>query len=244
MTIRSQCIPDTTRYNNHIVTDPLVVAQAIAAYATGKSSTQVGKELDISSKTVLAYVHAAGGEVRPRRKYPKLTPEQKAVVESEFSTGEVSQNDLAQRFEVCRPTLTKHLKDAGIPCGVIPSNQRRKLSGDDRCLNSVYGTYRRDARKRNREFNLTKEQVKELIFAACHYCGRERANRGAVDHLQRITTYNGIDRMDSSKGHYPENVVTCCQDCNRAKSDKTLAVFHAWILLIAARIPDATCSSV
>jgi hypothetical protein len=34
-------------------------------------------------------------------------------------------------------------------------------------------------------------------------------------------TYNGLDRVDRSKGHTSDNVVSCCWDCNRAKGDMT-----------------------
>lgn len=32
-------------------------------------------------------------------------------------------------------------------------------------------------------------------------------------------TYNGIDRVDSSKGYEFDNIVTCCGDCNLMKRD-------------------------
>jgi len=42
-------------------------------------------------------------------------------------------------------------------------------------------------------------------------------------------TYNGLDRIDSTKGHLSDNVVPCCFDCNRAKSNHTLEEFLAHI---------------
>lgn len=48
--------------------------------------------------------------------------------------------------------------------------------------------------------------------------------------LQTATfTYNGLDRVDSSKGHTVDNVVPCCWRCNRMKMDMTHAEFHAHI---------------
>lgn len=38
--------------------------------------------------------------------------------------------------------------------------------------------------------------------------------------------YNGIDRVDSSKGYPLDNCVTCCYICNRAKSDMSI---EEWI---------------
>lgn len=34
-------------------------------------------------------------------------------------------------------------------------------------------------------------------------------------------TYNGLDRIDSSKGHTLDNVVTCCATCNYMKRSMT-----------------------
>jgi hypothetical protein len=42
-------------------------------------------------------------------------------------------------------------------------------------------------------------------------------------------TYNGLDRIDSSKGHDIGNIVPCCHDCNMAKLDKTMSEFLAHI---------------
>jgi 5-methylcytosine-specific restriction endonuclease McrA len=40
---------------------------------------------------------------------------------------------------------------------------------------------------------------------------------------------SGIDRIDNTLGYNIENCVSCCKDCNRAKSDKTLNEFKEWI---------------
>ena len=41
-------------------------------------------------------------------------------------------------------------------------------------------------------------------------------------------TYNGIDRIDSTKGYFNDNVVSCCKVCNRAKSNLSLEDFKQW----------------
>jgi hypothetical protein len=41
--------------------------------------------------------------------------------------------------------------------------------------------------------------------------------------------FNGIDRVDNSKGYILGNCVPCCSWCNRAKADGTLAKFMDWI---------------
>lgn len=54
----------------------------------------------------------------------------------------------------------------------------------------------------------------------------EKAKNGAYFY------YNGIDRLDITKGHTKENIVTCCKYCNFAKSNMTLEQFNQWIITI------------
>lgn len=42
-------------------------------------------------------------------------------------------------------------------------------------------------------------------------------------------TYNGIDRVDVSKYHTIDNIVTCCIECNQAKNDLSLINFYQLI---------------
>lgn len=45
----------------------------------------------------------------------------------------------------------------------------------------------------------------------------------------------GIDRLDNNKGYSPNNVVTCCFQCNRAKNNKDAKDFINWAIKIAQR---------
>ena len=75
----------------------------------------------------------------------------------------------------------------------------------------------------------------------CTYCGsppksvarvHKKGKYHPVSVFQRQEgdfTYNGLDRIDSSKEHTADNVVPCCRDCNLTKSDKTLEEFLAHI---------------
>lgn len=54
------------------------------------------------------------------------------------------------------------------------------------------------------------EDLREFWDAPCHYCG------GEVE--QRL----GLDRVDSTKGYIPGNVVQCCTTCNMAKSNHSV----------------------
>ena len=65
---------------------------------------------------------------------------------------------------------------------------------------------KKNAKKRNLDFQLTKEEFYNLTSKPCHYC----------NHFQ---DYNGIDRIDSTKGYYLQNCVPCCEICNKMKLD-------------------------
>lgn len=69
----------------------------------------------------------------------------------------------------------------------------------------------------------------------CYYCNRKpHRTRNVATHQYKCSeyqemngnfTYNGLDRIDSTKGHIEDNIVPCCTDCNEAKMSKTLDEF-------------------
>jgi hypothetical protein len=52
----------------------------------------------------------------------------------------------------------------------------------------------------------------------CHFCGSEFLGTG-----------HGIDRLDSSKNYFKENMVGCCRLCNTAKSSLSVEAFKEHI---------------
>ena len=90
-----------------------------------------------------------------------------------------------------------------------------------------------------------------LTQLPCHYCGRQphriqnrkwSKGKGKVSDYQLregIFTYNGLDRVDSSKGHSDDNVVPCCFDCNWMKGARPVAEFIAHI----RRMYEHSCKS-
>lgn len=73
-------------------------------------------------------------------------------------------------------------------------------------------TYRRGAKKRSYDFQLTKGEFMTFWNHPCHYCGEE------IDGI-------GLDRIDNSKGYILKNVVPCCSECNRMKGINTSTEF-------------------
>ena len=87
----------------------------------------------------------------------------------------------------------------------------------------IFKNYENRAKKIEIEFNLTKEEFKILIEKDCYYCGAKPNNKS------RDYFYNGLDRMDNTKGYTINNVVPCCKHCNIAKNTFTLQEFKDWI---------------
>src|SRR5208282_755064 len=72
----------------------------------------------------------------------------------------------------------------------------------------------------------------KLTQLPCNYCGELPSRTKTM--TGEVFSYNGIDRVDSSRGYVRRNVVSCCSICNRAKSDSPVEVFLAWATRIAA----------
>ena len=96
--------------------------------------------------------------------------------------------------------------------------------------------YKGHCRRKNREWKLTEDQFFEISQRSCFYCGIppsqiRKSPSGTGDFV-----YNGIDRIDSSKGYFMDNVVTCCRTCNIAKNDMTVAEFSTWVKRISTKV--------
>jgi hypothetical protein len=79
------------------------------------------------------------------------------------------------------------------------------------------------ARKRGHAFELTLQQFHDAVWGkSCSYCGDE------------VGGY-GIDRVDSSRGYYLDNVVPCCLPCNRMKNDSLLDEWYARMERVLSR---------
>ena len=101
-------------------------------------------------------------------------------------------------------------------------------------LMGLVGYYKKNATAKGREWNLDIDTCRTLFFAVCHYCGRQPASVYVYKGTKIPVTIlrNGIDRKDSSLGYVLGNVVTCCQQCNMAKSDYSYTEFLEMITAI------------
>ena len=85
--------------------------------------------------------------------------------------------------------------------------------------NAVLMGYKRGAKSRELEWEISGELFDQLTGSSCFYCGSSPINNTKITGDSARFIYNGIDRKDNKKGYQRENVVACCKICNRAKSD-------------------------
>jgi hypothetical protein len=77
-------------------------------------------------------------------------------------------------------------------------------------------------KKKGKEVTITFEEFTDIIKdAKCHYCDVPLK----YDEYSRYwgktnSRAHHLDRMDNDCGYSKDNVVTCCWDCNRLKSDR------------------------
>jgi hypothetical protein len=113
-------------------------------------------------------------------------------------------------------------------CGCF---RNTRLIDPEAACNTVFCHYKKDAKKRGYEFNISKDKFKELTKQNCFYCGCKPSllfkhkknienNRGYI--------YNGIDRKDNLLGYTIENCVTCCKTCNVMKGAMNLKEWDQW----------------
>lgn len=97
---------------------------------------------------------------------------------------------------------------------------KRGLEKGEAALNRVIEQYTRRAKKeRNIEFTLSKEEFKNIVSKNCIYCNiiPQQISRPGGERNTGNFLYNGIDRINNSKGYILENCVPCCGICNSIK---------------------------
>lgn len=103
------------------------------------------------------------------------------------------------------------------------------LPDGESAFNRLLRNYKRKAKDRNYLWDLSSDEVRMFSKQNCHYCNKAPLNICKSEQNTGDYTYNGIDRKDNTKGYTLGNCVTCCKDCNRAKSDMPYNEYIAYI---------------
>lgn len=83
--------------------------------------------------------------------------------------------------------------------------------------NVMFNSYIKQAKRKDREFLITKEQFDCITKQNCHYCGIPPSPYKKPNHYNGGYIGNGIDRKDNTVGYVIENCLPCCTVCNYMK---------------------------
>lgn len=115
-------------------------------------------------------------------------------------------------------------------CGCWKDAPLKGYRGGDPDRNKIFRVYQFNARSRGLTWELTGTDFERLTGQHCYYCGNPPSMTAWSESSGGAKwIYNGIDRIDNSKGYTADNAVSCCKICNHAKVDMTFDEFIAWI---------------
>lgn len=111
--------------------------------------------------------------------------------------------------------------------------KRRKPDGHAAAV-QLFNAYRWNAERRNLNFELDLGHFLSITSSNCAYCGCPPSQLHTLTrkNARGSYVYNGIDRLDNTKGYLTSNVVSCCGVCNKAKSSMPVSLFLQWVTRI------------
>lgn len=122
---------------------------------------------------------------------------------------------------------------ATMSCGCIHKEFMKKLSGSNRlpnhqsAFNALIYKYKLRAKKEKITWKLSEKQARVIFEKDCRYCGAVPERVSQVH--KSFFIYNGIDRIDNTKGYILSNCAPCCMRCNYMKSDLFVDEFYLHI---------------
>lgn len=137
--------------------------------------------------------------------------------------------------------MKKHKKDTCFYCEHPDSDKPatgrtrfQEMPIDERIYYYYKGKIEKENAKPNskyKEWNLTLEEYSKLIHGNCYYCGEpptidniwNKSSKRQCD--KELIAINGVDRVNSNKGYFKENCVSCCPTCNSMKTTFPINVF-------------------
>lgn len=93
----------------------------------------------------------------------------------------------------------------------------------------AYMSLKSNAKSRGIAVDIDLNQFIAIASQNCKWCGEPPSIKTAPKEWQQDIMLNGIDRVFNTEGYTIENSVSCCYNCNRAKSDLPLDVWFYWI---------------
>lgn len=112
-------------------------------------------------------------------------------------------------------------------CGCIKVGNRA-LPPNEACSNAVWNMFVQRCKKRKMKFDISKTNLLQLVIKPCFYCGLKSSNY--IKQKYGEFYYNGLDRIDNTKGYIENNILTCCKHCNALRMD-ILSVQETFIVI-------------
>lgn len=151
-----------------------------------------------------------------------------------YNVQNMSMNAIAIELNVDNNTIKRRLEENNVE--VIRKPRSDKSPDNTPAKKKLHYKYRMQAKRRNIEFKLPYQEFTELTQQKCHYCNSDYSNT-EITSSGHVLKFNGIDRVDNTRGYTLDNVVPCCKICNQMKSDLGYDVFVNQI----KRIYERTC---
>ena len=127
--------------------------------------------------------------------------------------------------------ISGNTKSCGCLAQEVKANKR--IPGNYSEVTAIILGYKRHAKRRGYKWELTRNDINNIIKMPCFYCGSEPNNIKKIKNsVGNGLKYSGIDRMDNTKNYTKENTVPCCKICNYAKKNMTTNEFQEWAIRI------------
>lgn len=104
---------------------------------------------------------------------------------------------------------------------------KRCTTRREQTVSNKHNRYKAGAKRRGYDFTLEPQDTSGLLLGDCYYCGSKCPGEKVKLH--------GMDRVDNNRGYHIDNVVTCCEQCNRAKHTVTQEEFINMCKRVAQR---------
>ncbi len=125
--------------------------------------------------------------------------------------------------------ITSNLKSGRVrSCGCQVGSAKRLPEGVS-SMKRVIEAYRKHAISLGLPYEITDGEFRTVTQSPCFYCSSKPSNKSHPENSNGEFIYNGIDRVDNSRGYTTDNIVPCCKICNMAKQTLTQQEFYTWV---------------
>lgn len=136
-----------------------------------------------------------------------------------------SNGGIVWKFKCDCGKITYHVGNRVSKGQIVSCGCSRKSKNIQKSLvKGKYTDYKYSAKLRKIDFKLSFKEFETLSKKDCNYCGQSPQ----ICNRKFKGTFNGIDRIDNTKGYLIKNTVACCKQCNLAKNNQNLKDFLNW----------------